>query len=256
MAMHGHAWRAAGAVVAWTAWTGCLGGSGDAAGSNAPTEVAAPTPPPTLPTGGMMAAGMGGTGMAGMAGAPPPPPPPPPPPDAGAPDTGTPDAGMPMGMNGAGETGRMVGMTDAHNVVRARMHTPNPSPPLPPMKWSTSIAATAQAYANSCPMGHSMAPGLGENLAFFGGLMSNPTMVVESWAGEEDCWTFGAFFQGDSCNMFCTSAMSSNGCGHYTQIIWRETTEVGCGVATCFGGQEVWVCNYKPPGNFVGMLPY
>lgn len=203
--------------------------------------------------GGTVAAGVGGMGTAGT---PPIMPPDAGMPDTGAPDTGTPDAGMPIDMNGAGETGRMVGMTAAHNAVRARMHTPMPSPAIPPVKWSTAIAAIAQAYADTCPMGHSMRPGYGENIAFFGGFMSNAEMVTESWAGEESCWTYGAFFQGDSCNMLCTSSMNANGCGHYTQVIWRETTEIGCGVGTCFGGQEIWVCNYQPQGNFVGMLPY
>lgn len=229
---------------------GCFG---DSTTMEPPGRVEIPTPTP-VPTGGMVAAGAGGMGMAGS------PPPLPVPdagmPDTGAPDTGTPDAGMPIDTSGAGETGRLVGMTAAHNAVRARMHNPMPSPPLPPMKWSTEIAAIAQAYADSCPMGHSMRPGFGENLAFFGGFMSNPMMVVESWAGEEACYTFGPFFQGDNCDMFCTSAMSSNGCGHYTQIVWRDSIEVGCGVGTCFGGQEIWVCNYRVQGNFVGMPAY
>jgi pathogenesis-related protein 1 len=48
-------------------------------------------------------------------------------------------------------------------------------------------------------------------------------------------------------------------CGHYTQIVWADTQRVGCGVATCnmlgTRGQFV-VCDYEPPGNFVGQKPY
>lgn len=46
-------------------------------------------------------------------------------------------------------------------------------------------------------------------------------------------------------------------CGHYTQIVWRATTKVGCGVAVCEDTQEqVWVYQYQPAGNWVGKKPY
>jgi hypothetical protein len=44
-------------------------------------------------------------------------------------------------------------------------------------------------------------------------------------------------------------------CGHYTQVVWRSTHLVGCGMVSC-GGSEVWVCNYSPAGNYVGERPY
>jgi hypothetical protein len=53
-------------------------------------------------------------------------------------------------------------------------------------------------------------------------------------------------------------------CGHYTQIVWKTTTRLGCGVALCdqnspfmgFPKWEFWVCNYAPPGNYNGQRPY
>jgi hypothetical protein len=52
-------------------------------------------------------------------------------------------------------------------------------------------------------------------------------------------------------------------CGHYTQIVWGATTHLGCAKKTCTtnnpfgkGSWEIWVCNYSPPGNFVGKKPY
>ena len=47
--------------------------------------------------------------------------------------------------------------------------------------------------------------------------------------------------------------------------IWRSTTGVGCGHRVCtvnspFGSKfpywDYWVCNYVPPGNWVGQRPY
>ena len=39
--------------------------------------------------------------------------------------------------------------------------------------------------------------------------------------------------------------------GHYTQIIWRNTTRIGCGLASN-AQRDVLVCRYSPPGNFIG----
>lgn len=240
---------------------------------NRPYEVAAPTAPAMPdPNGAAGAAGTAAAGSGGAAGMAAGTPAPIPMPDAGAatpdaavpdaaaaPDTGTADTGT-MPDPGAGETGRLVGMTAAHNAVRARAHDPEPSPALEPLTWSSTLAATAQAYANEvatdCQLAHSNAPGLGENLASNGGWMSNPMEVVEGWAAEEACYTFGAFFVSDACNAACVAGLNSNGCGHYTQIVWRATTTVGCGFATCSNGNEIWVCNYEPQGNFVGMTAY
>ncbi|MFT5465294.1 MAG: pathogenesis-related protein 1 [Verrucomicrobiales bacterium] len=48
--------------------------------------------------------------------------------------------------------------------------------------------------------------------------------------------------------------------GHYTQMVWKDTTEIGAGKAVIRGGRydgwTVVVCNYNPPGNYKGQLPY
>ena len=38
---------------------------------------------------------------------------------------------------------------------------------------------------------------------------------------------------------------------HYTQLIWRQTTHVGCG-ASSIGSEEVMVCRYRTAGNVYG----
>ena len=43
--------------------------------------------------------------------------------------------------------------------------------------------------------------------------------------------------------------------GHYTQMVWRNTGEVGCAKSLCDGNMIV-VCNYNPPGNYLGEAPY
>jgi pathogenesis-related protein 1 len=43
--------------------------------------------------------------------------------------------------------------------------------------------------------------------------------------------------------------------GHYTQVVWYNTTKVGCAAVTGSSGTFV-VCNYNPPGNYMGDYPY
>lgn len=153
---------------------------------------------------------------------------------------------------GGTEPGRLQGITAAHNAVRAAVSA---SPGLPDLAWSAELAQVAQNYAThlstSCELVHSHGA-FGENLASFGGQRGDPGTVVQLWADERKCWTYGAFMKSDACSSSCDA------CGHYTQLVWRDTQFVGCGVADCpgTGAREVWVCNYYPPGNFIGEPPY
>ncbi len=185
-------------------------------------------------------------------------------------DSGASGAGDGASGTGAGtgsaqdpETGRLVGITRAHNAVRARADNPKPSPALSPLAWSDALAQIAQEYAETladdgCRLDHSGRPGYGENLAYFGGIPGSAVQAVEGWAAEVQCYEFGEFMTQDACDSRCIAEMYSTGCGHYTQIVWRDTREVGCGVASCPGGQseEIWVCNYQGPGNYLGEEPY
>lgn len=40
--------------------------------------------------------------------------------------------------------------------------------------------------------------------------------------------------------------------GHFTQVVWKDSRELGVGQARSKTGQVVVVCNYDPPGNFIG----
>ena len=134
----------------------------------------------------------------------------------------------------------------AHNQVRAEA-LPTPSPALASLSWDDELAAIAQDWAAGCRFEHSN-NSLGENLALFSADAPG-TSVVQGWASEASSYDYGS----DSCLGVC---------GHYTQIVWRNTARVGCGVAQCddvvggFGAGFLWVCNYDPPGNYIGQRPY
>lgn len=44
----------------------------------------------------------------------------------------------------------------------------------------------------------------------------------------------------------------TTGTGHFTQVIWTDSTQLGVGVSKNSKGQVFVVCNYDPPGNYVG----
>jgi pathogenesis-related protein 1 len=47
-------------------------------------------------------------------------------------------------------------------------------------------------------------------------------------------------------------ACSGGVCGHFTQVLWRMTSYVGCGIASCSSGTPIYVCQYLRPGNCNG----
>jgi len=167
-----------------------------------------------------------------------------------------PEAGRRPDVDDDGAEGGALGafdqaLLDAHNATRATA-SPTPSPALSPLTWSTSLASTAQDWAERCVFEHSDGD-LGENLAVFSPRdidASTGTEVVELWASERADYTLSS-----------NSCAAGAQCGHYTQLVWRDTERVGCGVATCddiagFGPGTLWVCNYDPAGNYIGEKPY
>lgn len=139
------------------------------------------------------------------------------------------------------------GITAEHNKARAAAQ-PTPSPALPALTWSSTVAATAQAWANKCNFAHNPNSGYGENIYATSGT-ATPAAVVADWVSEKADYNYSA----NSCSAVC---------GHYTQVVWRNSLRLGCGVKTCPAGSgfsgpwQFWVCDYDPPGNFNGTRPY
>ena len=127
----------------------------------------------------------------------------------------------------------------AHNAIRARVD-------IAPLAWSRRLAARAQDWADHLladnQFAHRPDSPYGENLFEIRGANATSAQVVQAWAGESRNYDY----KSNRCRGMC---------GHYTQIIWRDTKEVGCATARR-SGREVWVCNYDPPGNWFGQRPY
>ena len=152
---------------------------------------------------------------------------------------------------GAEPSGALNGMVAAHNAVRAAVN-PKPATALPPVEWSDEDAKVAQDYAAKCVFAHNANRGpRGENIYASGGSGRTPKEVVDNWASEAKNYNYAT----NTC---------SGTCGHYTQVVWRDSVKIGCGMQKCtknspFGGSgtwEMWVCDYSPAGNFNGKKPY
>jgi hypothetical protein len=130
----------------------------------------------------------------------------------------------------------------AHNQCRAKVG-------VPPLKWSTSLASFAQEWADQLSKTGKFehrsggGSGLGENLA--AGSMT-PTALVDMWCDEQSQYN-------PQTGQCVNGGME---CYHFTQVVWRNTSEVGCGLASHPRYGKVLVCNYNPPGNFRGQRPF
>lgn len=134
------------------------------------------------------------------------------------------------------------------------------------LTWADDLAVRAQAWANNlgqnnhCAMQHSRnrddgAVKIGENLYWASPVIwSNgrrevqaiaSDKVVDAWGSEVKDYSYA----GNSCR-------PGQMCGHYTQVVWRDTREVGCAAYVCGDASQVWVCQYRPAGNWVGQQPY
>ncbi|MCF6186802.1 MAG: CAP domain-containing protein [Desulfobulbaceae bacterium] len=153
----------------------------------------------------------------------------------------------------AGESGKMQGMTAAHNTIRNQLG-------IAPLVWSDTLAEYARDRAiklakKGCRMRHGPSGRYGENLYWASAVRwsngkrqvqeINARHVADSWAQE-----------GNDYNALSKKCRNGAICGHYTQMIWRDSKELGCGMAVCTDKGQIWVCNYNPPGNFIGQAPY
>ena len=132
-----------------------------------------------------------------------------------------------------------------HNAERQRLG-------LPALRWNERLAADARIWAehlardNRTDLPHDMvhADREGENL-WAGSIHDyTPEEMVSAWIDERQEYKPGVFP-----NVSTTGDWED--VGHYTQIIWEDTREVGCALASNHN-DEYLVCRYAKPGNWDG----
>ncbi|RAL02445.1 putative extracellular SCP domain protein Pry1 [Aspergillus ibericus CBS 121593] len=118
------------------------------------------------------------------------------------------------------------------------------------LTWNTTLTEYAQSWAEQCKWQHSNGP-YGENLAFG---YPNTTTSICAWGDESQHYDFKL------------PTGFSEETGHFTQLVWRATRQVGCAAVDCglngtrnastgeFVHPQGWflVCEYAPRGNVMG----
>ena len=141
---------------------------------------------------------------------------------------------------------------DRHNEIRAEVFEGSK------LKWDDELEKAAQNWADEIvktndwkhdPSNHEN--GWGENL-YVTSSSVKPSLVdaVNAWYKEKADYNYNT----NKCE-------PGKACGHYTQIVWQQTSRVGCAMAQ-FKDHPTWkngwtvVCKYQIPGNMVGEKPY
>jgi hypothetical protein len=156
-----------------------------------------------------------------------------------------------------------LAICNAHNTARAKHG-------VPPLNWSTELAKNAKDWVAGChtdknsngvdffchqssQFGCGTDPGyhFGENLSF-GFPTRSGKQAVDQWYCEIDVYDFDnpAVVGGTT---FGCNNNPNRVTGHFTQIVWRGSSKLGCAQNRCsLGGNTgtLWACEYDPPGNF------
>jgi hypothetical protein len=114
--------------------------------------------------------------------------------------------------------------------------------------WNTDLVAFAENYIESldgtandvCSGNLVHSSGYGENLAY--GTIT-ATQAVDLWYDEIQYYNFA-----DPAN----SDGTYEKWGHFTQLVWKSTTQIGCVIHECsgFNPDRIYViCEYSPQGN-------
>lgn len=132
-------------------------------------------------------------------------------------------------------------LVDGHNKWRSEVGVPD-------IVWSDTLALSAAKWAaelkkQGCAFKHSSV-GYGENLFTGTSGYYNASSAIQFWGEEIEDYNYDK-----------NTCKKGKMCGHYTQMVWKTTTKVGCAKVTC-DGRDTWVCQYDPPGNYVGRKPY
>merc|ERR1711904_69877 len=114
---------------------------------------------------------------------------------------------------------------------------------VPPVKWSSAVAKSAQEWANKGKYEHSLSYNVpspagpaGENLA-----LGHETIAQANWAWYnevKDCVEF------PGCRGPKGQGKNGAAIGHFTALIWRGVKEIGCGTSKV-DGRDMYVCRYR-----------
>lgn len=149
----------------------------------------------------------------------------------------TPDKRLPScaGANGLTRD-EMREILNTHNMVRADLK-------LAQLTWDCKLADHAQEWAKRGVAEHRDDTIFGESIFVSGSSDVAAVTAVNRWMLEKPSW-----------NNKAGTCSPGKVCTHYTQIVWKNTTKIGCGINRNVSGKwkTMLVCNYSPAGNSPG----
>ncbi|CAK5080909.1 unnamed protein product [Meloidogyne enterolobii] len=120
------------------------------------------------------------------------------------------------------------------------------------MYFSPELEKQAQEWADKCTYSHSDPYGnYGENFYAYARMDNDSAAieyVVKGWWSELEYRGALGPYPGQDCVAF-DAPQNNRGIGHWTQLAWYNTNQVGCGIGRCPKYKSYVVCQYKPPGN-------
>jgi len=149
----------------------------------------------------------------------------------------TPDNRIPKCTGANGLTrGEMLEILNTHNLVRAGLK-------LPLLTWECKLADLAQEWAKRGVTEHREDNFYGESIFVSAASDAAAVASVNRWMREKPNW--------NNDRGKCAPGMI---CTHYTQIVWKTTKRIGCGINRNVPGKwkTMVVCNYDPAGNRAG----
>ena len=140
------------------------------------------------------------------------------------------------------ETKLRLSALSRHNILRAAHGSP-------PLKLSDSLNEISQKYAEYLSKNEKFEHSsnkyngepLGENLFYAYGKIPTGEMVSDDWYSEIKDYNF-------------SNPGFKSGTGHFTQVVWANSEEVGFGVSKSKKGNYYVVANYYPAGNYSGQF--
>lgn len=140
-----------------------------------------------------------------------------------------------------------------HNLHRANHSAPD-------LTWDDKLASIAASIAGTCVWKHNVTAGgggYGQNIAAGSTSANISSVITDGWYNGEVNAFNGLYGQASP------STANFESWGHFSQVVWKDTTTVGCATVDCTnqaGGlqnldcplcaQIFTVCNYGPPGNY------
>ncbi|KEP51155.1 fruiting body protein Sc7, partial [Rhizoctonia solani 123E] len=122
-----------------------------------------------------------------------------------------------------------------------------------PLLWNDGLASSAQAWADQCK--------------FNANQLFNRSSIQHSQSGQNLYVGTGNPTPADAIGAWNSESKDYNPenpqPSHWTQVVWKESTEVGCALKQCAPGTifnakyvaNYYVCHYSPAGNVIGQFP-